>query len=308
MDDEIKGEGNSVNFKYRMHDPRVGRFFARDPLASKYPWNSDYAFSENVLINAVELEGLEKSIVINNNNNGRHSDREIHILTGEQIEEAAHFYDFSLLMKDIGLLDDNTDIHFKFKGPSQTDFKGSGIDFVANYEAIWHFNEETQRMDFGIPFASVHIMGSKPIDYPLVLIGTGFYGNLFKTGLRPLYTQAAERIRSTAQTMVRGGSWTESMAARFANTARNNLKTKFLEATPKDLREWVFKFNEKRGLSKWGTKSYDDLIKAGKTDAEIIESAGRPLGNQKDLGKALYKEFGEEVAPVLEKYKMMPKN
>ncbi|PIZ07394.1 MAG: hypothetical protein CO068_09150 [Flavobacteriaceae bacterium CG_4_9_14_0_8_um_filter_34_30] len=59
MDDEIKGEGNSVNYKYRMHDPRVGRFFARDPLFRDYPWNSDYAFSENRVIDGVELEGLE---------------------------------------------------------------------------------------------------------------------------------------------------------------------------------------------------------------------------------------------------------
>jgi hypothetical protein len=30
-DDEIKGSGNSINYSYRMHDPRVGRFFAVDP-------------------------------------------------------------------------------------------------------------------------------------------------------------------------------------------------------------------------------------------------------------------------------------
>lgn len=59
MDHEIKGEGNSHNFKYRMHDPRVGRFFATDPLASSYPWNSPYAFSENRVIDGVELEGSE---------------------------------------------------------------------------------------------------------------------------------------------------------------------------------------------------------------------------------------------------------
>ena len=59
-DDEVKGEGNSINFKYRMHDPRIGRFFAVDPLASSYPHNSPYAFSENIVINAIELEGLEK--------------------------------------------------------------------------------------------------------------------------------------------------------------------------------------------------------------------------------------------------------
>src|SRR5690554_2634309 len=59
MDDEIKGEGNSINYKYRMHDPRVGRFFAVDPLAGEYPWNSPYAFSENRVIDGIELEGLE---------------------------------------------------------------------------------------------------------------------------------------------------------------------------------------------------------------------------------------------------------
>jgi hypothetical protein len=64
MDDEVKGEGNSVNYKYRMHDSRLGRFFAIDPLFKDYPWNSPYAFSENSLINAVELEGLEKVIVL----------------------------------------------------------------------------------------------------------------------------------------------------------------------------------------------------------------------------------------------------
>lgn len=60
-DDEVKGSGNSINYKYRMHDPRIGRFFAVDPLASTYPWNSPYAFSENRLLDGVELEGLEHS-------------------------------------------------------------------------------------------------------------------------------------------------------------------------------------------------------------------------------------------------------
>ena len=60
-DDEIKGEGNSLNYTFRMHDPRAGRFFATDPLAPKYPHNSPYAFSENSVIAFVELEGLEKA-------------------------------------------------------------------------------------------------------------------------------------------------------------------------------------------------------------------------------------------------------
>src|SRR5690606_31601583 len=58
-DDEIKGSGNSVNYTFRMHDPRLGRFFAVDRLFKDYPWNSHYAFSVNRLLDAIELEGLE---------------------------------------------------------------------------------------------------------------------------------------------------------------------------------------------------------------------------------------------------------
>ncbi|GAA0874342.1 hypothetical protein GCM10009118_07500 [Wandonia haliotis] len=60
-DDEVKGEGNSVNYKSRMHDPRIGRFFAVDPIGAKFPYNSPYAFAENQVIAFVELEGLEKA-------------------------------------------------------------------------------------------------------------------------------------------------------------------------------------------------------------------------------------------------------
>jgi RHS repeat-associated protein len=49
----------AVNYKYRVEDPRLGRFFSVDPLYKKYPWNSNYAFSENRLLDAIELEGLE---------------------------------------------------------------------------------------------------------------------------------------------------------------------------------------------------------------------------------------------------------
>ena len=62
-DDEIKGSGNSMNFEFRMHDPRVGRFFAIDPLAAKYPYYSTYAFSGNRVIDAFELEGKEPRII-----------------------------------------------------------------------------------------------------------------------------------------------------------------------------------------------------------------------------------------------------
>ena len=84
MDDEVKGEGNSLNYKYRMHDPRVGRFFAVDPLASTYPWNSTYAFSENRVIDGLELEGLEY-LSVHHYANGAVSKTEFYKMTNKDI-------------------------------------------------------------------------------------------------------------------------------------------------------------------------------------------------------------------------------
>ncbi len=64
-DDEIKGEGNTSSYKYRMSDNRLGRFFATDPLESKYPYYSPYQFSGNRVLDAIELEGLEPWLLKN---------------------------------------------------------------------------------------------------------------------------------------------------------------------------------------------------------------------------------------------------
>ncbi len=66
-DNELKGTGNSVNFKYRVHDPRIGRFLSLDPLTKDYPWNSPYAFSENRIIDGIDLEGLEYYPMVDHN-------------------------------------------------------------------------------------------------------------------------------------------------------------------------------------------------------------------------------------------------
>ena len=59
MDDEIAGKGNRANYSFRMHDTRVGRFLSTDPLEASYCHNSPFAFSENRVIDGIELEGLE---------------------------------------------------------------------------------------------------------------------------------------------------------------------------------------------------------------------------------------------------------
>jgi RHS repeat-associated protein len=69
VSNEIKFQGqehqdelglNWDSFKWRNHQPEIGRFFNIDPISEKYYYNSPYAFSENHVTVHVELEGLEK--------------------------------------------------------------------------------------------------------------------------------------------------------------------------------------------------------------------------------------------------------
>ena len=54
---------NWDSFKWRNYDPAIGRFMCIDPLAEKYPYNGVYNFSENRVIDGVELEGLEVVLI-----------------------------------------------------------------------------------------------------------------------------------------------------------------------------------------------------------------------------------------------------
>ena len=65
-DNEWNGIGNHYEFAFRGYNPQTGRFNGSDPLHSKYPWNSTYAFAENDVIRSIDLEGLEKVTVTGN--------------------------------------------------------------------------------------------------------------------------------------------------------------------------------------------------------------------------------------------------
>ncbi|HWV73974.1 MAG TPA: putative toxin, partial [Pseudosphingobacterium sp.] len=50
---------NLYSFRFREHDPQIGRFWQTDPLSESFSYNSPYAFSENKVTSHIELEGLE---------------------------------------------------------------------------------------------------------------------------------------------------------------------------------------------------------------------------------------------------------
>ena len=86
-----------------MHDPRVGRFFAVDPLSAKYPWNSSYAFSENRLIDGVEIEGLEfgGATYLNLKMLGIIDDDDVDNLLGPYVKRALQYYSGDILYQAV---------------------------------------------------------------------------------------------------------------------------------------------------------------------------------------------------------------
>jgi RHS repeat-associated protein len=118
-DDEIKGEGNSLNYTFRMHDPRIGRFFAVDPLTREYPHNSPYAFSENKVIASIELEGLEEIYYFNaQKTKYKGLDLALKILTKSGI--------MAELKKEFALNNKLTDIYINIK-PLDLDGSAKGL-------------------------------------------------------------------------------------------------------------------------------------------------------------------------------------
>ena len=63
-DDEVKGNGNSLDFGERIYDPRLGRFLSVDALTSSFPFFSPYQYAGNTPIQAIDLDGLEPEFIV----------------------------------------------------------------------------------------------------------------------------------------------------------------------------------------------------------------------------------------------------
>jgi RHS repeat-associated protein len=63
-DNEIKGQGNSLDFGSRVYDPRLGKWLSLDPLQSKYPNESNYSYVSGNPIIYKDVDGKDKIITI----------------------------------------------------------------------------------------------------------------------------------------------------------------------------------------------------------------------------------------------------
>jgi len=61
-DDEILGNGNSLDFGARIYDARLGRWMATDPLAYQFPWASPYNFVFNKPMIFVDPDGRNPQV------------------------------------------------------------------------------------------------------------------------------------------------------------------------------------------------------------------------------------------------------
>jgi RHS repeat-associated protein len=59
-DNEVKGEGSSVDFGARIYDSRLGRFLSLDPMSAINPGEAPYTYAGNSPIGLTDFEGLFK--------------------------------------------------------------------------------------------------------------------------------------------------------------------------------------------------------------------------------------------------------
>ncbi|HRO45693.1 RHS repeat-associated core domain-containing protein [Agriterribacter sp.] len=69
-DNEVKGEGNILDFGERIYDPRLGRWFSIDQKMNKYPNLSPYNFSANNPIVNADIDGRDYILKIFYDENG----------------------------------------------------------------------------------------------------------------------------------------------------------------------------------------------------------------------------------------------
>ena len=62
--DKEWGGGATYDYGFRIYNAQIGKFLSVDPLAKSFPWNSSYSYAENQVIWAIDLDGLERFVIV----------------------------------------------------------------------------------------------------------------------------------------------------------------------------------------------------------------------------------------------------
>ncbi|MBD0832531.1 DUF6443 domain-containing protein [Aestuariibaculum sediminum] len=123
---------NIHEWKYRISDPAIGRFWQIDPLADDYPYNSTYAFQENKMGMGVELEGLELTYFPYD---GSSIVREVENLFSGWFQSSEQVSEFKVTLGPRAA--------FELKNGIGIDINGGSIDMISfkerNYEKTFDF-------------------------------------------------------------------------------------------------------------------------------------------------------------------------
>ena len=105
------------------------------------------------------------------------------------------------------------------------------------------------------------------------LKGDGFKNN----PLRHSYENEVTGLKTYGEKLLARGM-AEKKVAQTLNQARRDLGIKYKDATPQPLRDYIYEINLSRYGDKFGP-TYEDLIKNGKSNMDIINSSSRPNSN-----------------------------
>lgn len=273
-----------------------------DPLTEKYPFLTPYQYASNSPISGIDLDGLEHVFYM------LAFDDKQNITVVNVLELDAKLetifgtvHDFNIEDKTYLYGTDGSWHIMPDEWRNQSLANAGDMDDIMEMANKWPNGDKVHNIAKNVQSLQ-RLSQTAGLAVGLVMVVDGLK-NLKPQNLRQLYTNAVGELKGVGQNLLRQGFSKAEVASKL-NGMRRSLGEVYKDMTPKDLRQYIYKFNEKRYGDKLGP-TYEKLKQMGKTDDQIIESASRPLGDMKDLGKALFKEFGDEIKPILQKYKML---
>lgn len=131
---------NWDQFKWRNHDPALGRFFNVDPLAEDYYHNSPYAFAENKVITFIELEGLEG--VHYQDKDGITIEKNVVVMTESTSSDYSDKKNARIEKRNAGRVEGVTqELNSYFNESGVTNENGNSINFKFNVTAQQEFDK-----------------------------------------------------------------------------------------------------------------------------------------------------------------------